>query len=250
MSDPPATIRGMIIRLAAAAAFAFALAGAPAAAQEKPAVPDAPLPFDPAGDAPLEGDWARYDLADPQAPGDALPPEVFVVKAVAPDAVSVLDGQKAEHRYLRGEAGKSARAFLQGFLGEDARAQVEGLRSLTVAPDPIEVGGKRWDAAVRIDAVCETKLGASANPDMRSEFRIWVAPGVKAGGVVKATVAVTIAGDRHGGTLTLAAQGTAAEDPFEGGRGKKPAAPETPAPPEKSDRAPDEPPAPPAQPRH
>jgi hypothetical protein len=191
------------------AALPFLLVSAAPAGEPKPPA-DVALPFNPA-DGAVIGDWARYALTDPAAPGEALPPELYAVRSVDEEAVLVEDTARKKHRYPRGAAGASALAFVRGFFGEDGASQLEGITSLAVTADPVEVGGRRFDAAVRIDVTTLTR--AEDKDGLRAEFRIWIAPGVRAGGIVKAAASVRYAGKVHEGLLSLDGQGGAADDP-------------------------------------
>jgi hypothetical protein len=199
----------MALLLGALAAWA---AGARAAA------PDVALPWNPL-DSAVAGDWARYRVLDPHAPDDRAPTEIFTVKTVEDATVVVADTAGAPHRYARGEAGKSAIAFLRGFLGERGADQLDGLAKLAVTPDPVD----GHPDAVRLDAVISAKLpeGGAEHP-LDVELHVWLSPGVKAGGVARATIAVRYADREHGSTLELGEEGKAGDRP------KKAEAPEAP----------------------
>jgi hypothetical protein len=195
-----------------------ALAASAARAGDAPGVPDVPLPFNPALGA-AAGDWARYRLSDPGEieearragrPPESLPFEIYAVRSVDEKSISIADSAGKLHVYSRDPASTSALAFLRGFFGEDGKALLSGLRSLSASADPIEVGGQRHDGAVRIDAtlVVDPQGGHTA------QFRIWVAPGVKAGGLLKATAEIVVDKRRHGGILELDGQGVAGEPPL------------------------------------
>lgn len=186
---------------------AAALADGPPAA--KPA--DVPLPWDPLAEA-IPGDWARYRVLDPEATTATAGPdayEICVVRTITASAVIIMDEAGKAHRYLRDEAGKSALAFLRGFFGEGAAAELDGLEKLAVTPDSVEMAGRR-EEGVRIDATIATKLPEAAST-LRAELRIWLARGVRAGGVARATIDVTYGERRHSGSLELDGQGDASQ---------------------------------------
>jgi hypothetical protein len=202
---------------AAAGALALALsvlALSGARADEKaalaPAVPDATLPFNPV-DGAVVGDWAQYDVTDP---GSAERfPEVFATRAIEGGEVVLVDKMTETFRYKSGEAGRSATAFLRGFFG--VSAEPFGLRGLTVTAEPVEVRGRRYASAVRLDATVARPMAnedpkTHAPAEMRTEVSIWLAPGVRAPGVVKAVATVTLLGDVRRGRIELTADGAAA----------------------------------------
>jgi hypothetical protein len=198
---------GALAALALLAAAALAVAAPP---------PDAQLPFNPA-EAAAKGDWAMYRVFDPQNPSERLPPERMVVADVAGQAVTVKDGSGDVYTYQRGDAGKSALAFLHGFFGDARDEQLADLREVTVTPDPLEAGGKRWEGAVRIDATVVSKVsaqdGGGHEGEMKATFKIWVAPAAKVNGIVKADAQVEFAGATHRGVIELQSQGAAGESP-------------------------------------
>ncbi len=195
----------------------------PAAPAAEPA--DVRLPFNPAeGAAP--GDWAQYRVVDPAAPpSERLPAERFTVREVAGGVVTAADSSGKIFKYKLGEDGASAKAFLQGFFGESYAAQLRNLRSIAVVPDGAEVGGKRYEG-VRVDAVVVTRVtaeqGGGRAGDMKATFRVWLSPGVKVGGFVRAEASAEFEGAVHRGVLDLEAHGAVGDAP------PRPAGPQAP----------------------
>lgn len=212
----PAAVAIAILAILLGGRAARADGPAPTTASAAPAattVADVTLPWNPL-DGAVAGDWARYKLTDPGSAGEQQPPEIFSVRSIEGDRIAIDDVSHNSHSYVRGEGGKSALAYVRGFFGKDGETEVASITRLAVTLDPVEVGGARYDAAVRLDVTLFEKLGEDEGGSLSIELHIRLAPGVKAGGLVKATADARRGDEKTGGLIELAAQGKADENPM------------------------------------
>jgi hypothetical protein len=188
--------------------IALGLASAQAVATESP------LPFNPVDDAEV-GTWVRYRLIDPVGSAKGLPGEIYRVAEVGESEVLIIDGGAGEHRFPRGQAGRSAAAFVRGFLGV-LGSQLE-VSEPSVTPDAVRVGDRTFAQAVRVEARTSRSLpgleGEERPAPVEAELRLWISPHVGACGIVRAEITVRIAGTERRGVLELEAEGGSDYDP-------------------------------------
>jgi len=210
--SPSAPRAGRLVSIALVAASIAPVAGvltaslcASDAARADGAVADKALPWNPVR-AAAPGDWAFYQVRDPDRPEERLPGERYLVQAVDGGFASLIDSKGDVARYPLGEAGTSAKAWLEGFFGEARKSMVADLTSLEVTADGCDIGGKRYEGA-RIDISLAVRTAPDA-PPTPATFRLWVSGSIHGSGLVRADAAVTIGAVTHRGVLELEAHGT------------------------------------------